>query len=146
MLPAFFAEQLEKDVVINERWVQLLEDHEDDLTAEIRLLVSQLINAQHIWNCRLQGAIPESDLNDLMPVHHWKQLIRANYHDTKRFLDDHSAEEKIRYHDSEGVQLEELPANMLFALLQNNQFFRAQLEYVCLSQHFPVPASELFRL
>ena len=146
MLPAFFAEQLERDYAVNKRWLQFLEEHEDELTGEMQLLVSQLINAHHIWNCRLLGELPESELNDVMPTHHWEQLIRSNMLETQRFLDNFSDEEKISYHDSEGVQLEELAANMLFALLQNNHFYRAQLEFVCRKAGLSVPAADLFRL
>lgn len=146
MLPAFFAEQLERDYAVNKRWVVYLEDHADELTQDIQLLFSQLINAHHIWNCRLLGTHPESELNDLLPHHHWEQLLRANFQETQHFLNSFSDEEKIRYHDSEGVQLEELAANMLFALLQNNHFYRAQLEWVCRQSGLLTPPAELFRL
>lgn len=146
MLPAFFAEQLERDYHVNQRWATCLEEQEDELTDEIRLLVSKLINSHHIWNCRLVGQQPESEPHDLMPLAHWMQLIRSNFLETQRFLTNFSDEEKIRYHDSEGVQLEDLPANMLFALLQTNHFYRAQLEWVCQLSGLTIPSAELFRL
>lgn len=146
MFPAFFGELVERDYAVNKRWVVYLEEHADSLTAEMKSLFSRLINAHHIWNCRLVGSQPESELNDVLPYHHWERLIRANFQETQHFLDTFSDEEKIRYHDSEGVQLEELAANMLFALLQNNHFYRAQLEWICRQEGMATPVAELFRL
>ena len=62
-----------------------------------------------------------------MPQLHWKQLLQANSRETIVYLDDFSSEEKIRFHDSEGVQLEQLSIDLLFQLLQDNSFYRGQL-------------------
>lgn len=134
MFREFFAEKCERDGLINRRWITFLEEKEDQLTPEIRKTFSRLLNSHHIWNCRLKQIIPESDINDVLPVIHWQQLQLANTRDTLTYLDDFSAEEKLLYHDSEGVQLEQLAVNILFQLLQDNQFYRGQLALLCTQQ------------
>ncbi|MDH4472217.1 MAG: hypothetical protein QE487_06390 [Fluviicola sp.] len=127
MFQAFYTDILQRDLAFNLQWADFLETKEDELTDEIRLTASKIINSHHIWNCRLRKLVPESDLTDVMPQLHWKQLLQANSRDTITYLDDFSFEEKIRFHDSEGVQLEQLSVDLLFQLLQDNAFYRGQL-------------------
>ncbi|ASS48763.1 MAG: hypothetical protein A3D31_06530 [Candidatus Fluviicola riflensis] len=134
MFQAFFIHKLQRDLALNLQWVDFLETKEDELTDEIRLAASKIINSHHIWNCRLRKLIAESDLMDVMPQLHWKQLLQANSRETIVYLDDFSSEEKIRFHDSEGVQLEQLSVDLLFQLLQDNSFHRGQLVLLCEKQ------------
>jgi hypothetical protein len=131
MFQAFFSDKLQRDLAFNLQWADFLENNEDELTDEIRLAASKIINSHHIWNCRLRKLVPESDLTDVMPQFHWKQLLQANFRETIMYLDDLSSEEKIRFHDSEGVQLEQLSVDLLFQLLQDNAFYRGQLALLC---------------
>lgn len=134
MFQVFFVEKLQRDLSLNLQWADFLETKEDELNDEIRSAASKIINSHHIWNCRLRKLVPESDLHDLMPQIHWKQLLRANSRETMLFLDDFSSEEKIRFHDSEGVQLEQLSVDLMFQLLQDNSFYRGQLALLCEKQ------------
>ena len=127
MFHTFFSDKLQRDLAFNLQWADFLETKEDELTDEIRLVASKIINSHHIWNCRLRKLVPESDLTDVMPQLHWKQLLQANSRETILYLDDFSSEEKIRFHDSEGVQLEQLSIDLLFQLVQDNAFYRGQL-------------------
>jgi hypothetical protein len=127
MFQAFFSDKLQRDLAFNLQLADFLETKEDELTDEIRLAASKIINSHHIWNCRLRKLVPESELTDMMPQLHWKQLLQANSRETIVYLDDFSSEEKIRFHDSEGVQLEQLSVDLLFQLLQDNSFYRGQL-------------------
>lgn len=131
MFQAFFSDKLQRDLAFNLQWADFLEAKEDELTDEIRLAASKIINSHHIWNCRLRKENPESELTDVMPQLHWKQLLQANSRETIVYLDDFSSEEKIRFHDSEGVQLEQLSVDLLFQLLQDNSFYRGQLALLC---------------
>ncbi|MES2554944.1 MAG: hypothetical protein V4604_02275 [Bacteroidota bacterium] len=134
MFQAFFTDKLQRDLAFNLQWADFLETKEDELTDDIRLAASKIINSHHIWNCRLRALAPESDLTDVMPQLHWKQLLQANSRETILYLDDFSSEEKIRFHDSEGVQLEQLSVDLLFQLLQDNAFYRGQLALLCGNQ------------
>jgi hypothetical protein len=139
MFRDFFEDKFGRDLSQNVRWFDLLENSEEELTPEIRKTASKIINAHHIWNCRLKQVIPESGLTDIMPVVYWRQLTQANCRETIAFLDDFSAGEKIRYHDSEGVQLEQLTVDILFATLQGSAFYRGQLAILCEQRGIRLP-------
>jgi uncharacterized damage-inducible protein DinB len=131
MFQEFFTGKFQRDLALTGQWVRFLEEKEDELTPEIRQTVSKILNGHHIWNCRLKQALPESDLDDVLPLPHWQQLLQANFRETIVYLDDLSAEEKIRFHDSEGVRMEQLSVDILFQLLLDNQFYRGQLALLC---------------
>jgi hypothetical protein len=131
MSQEFWTEQFRRDRALQLQWISLLEEQSDSLTAEITAVFSRILNSHHIWNTRLRQSTPESELNDVLPVSHWKQLQEANSRETVACLDDFSAEAKVLYHDSEGVRLERLSTEILFQLLQDNAFYRGQLDLLC---------------
>jgi hypothetical protein len=94
----------------------------------------------------MTGQISESEIGDLMPELHWKQLLQANLRETLSYLDDFSSDAKISYHDSEGVVLEHLTTDLLFQLLQDNQFYRGQLALLARQNDLPLPDSPLVLL
>ena len=127
MLREFFEEKCRRDHALNECWIHLLEKWEHQLTDELRLAFSRILNAHHIWNSRLQQQLPESEMTDLMPLSHWRKLQELNFRETLNYLEDVVFDSKVHYHDSEGVRLEQTTVDMLFQLLQENQFYRGQL-------------------
>jgi uncharacterized damage-inducible protein DinB len=142
MFQEFFAGKVQRDLALTGQWIRFLEEKENELTPEVRQIISKILNSHHIWNCRLKQLMPESDLNDALPLSHWQQLLQANFRETIAYLDDFSAEEKIRFHDSEGVQPEQLTVDILFQLLQDNQFYRGQLTLLCEQLGWQVFADE----
>lgn len=131
MSQEFWAEQFHRDRALQVQWIALLDEQSDHLTDDVKAVFSRILNSHHIWNTRLRQSVPESDLNDVLPLFHWKQLQEANTRETLAYLDDFSAEAKVRYHDSEGVPLERLSTEILFQLLQDNAFYRGQLDLLC---------------
>lgn len=145
MFQDFFRDKFQRDAAQTTQWIQLLEEKEDEITPEMRLVVSKILNGHHIWNARLRQVIPESELSDLLPFIYWKQLLEANLRETNAFLDDFSSTEKVRYHDSEGVQLERLTIDLLFQLVQDNQFYRGQLTLLAQQLGWSIRDFNLFR-
>lgn len=131
MSQEFWIEQFRRDRAVQLQWIALLEEQSDSLTDEMKAVFSRILNSHHIWNTRLRQSEPESELNDVLPLLHWKQLQEANSRETLAYLDDFSAEAKVSYHDSEGVPLERLSADILFQLLQDSAFYRGQLDLLC---------------
>lgn len=141
----FFRDKLERDAALTGRWIDFITSR-DDLPSGWNRILSAILNSHHIWNCRLTGKISESEIRDLMPELHWKQLLQANLRETLSYLDDFSSEAKISYHDSEGIVLEQLTTDLLFQLLQDNQFYRGQLALLADQNGLPLPDSPLILL
>lgn len=145
MWHAFFRDKLIRDAALTSRWIDFIAE-QDDLTSEWNRILSAILNSHHIWNCRITDQISESEIGDLMQELHWKQLLQANLRETLSYLDDFSSEAKISYHDSEGVALEQLTTDLLFQLLQDNQFYRGQLALLARQNGLPLPDSPLILL
>jgi hypothetical protein len=141
MFQEFFAGKFERDRDLTSYFIRFLEEKEDDVIPEMRTALCKILNGHHIWNCRLRQIVPESELTDLLPISHWQKLLQANHRETIIYLDDFSAGEKILYHDSEGVNLEQLTIDILFQLLQDNAFYRGQLTLLFTQAGWSLPAN-----
>jgi uncharacterized damage-inducible protein DinB len=89
--------------------------------------MSHLINAHHRWISRLENVEPESELNDKLPLHHWVKLAHDNFQRTVEFLENKELNEKILYHDSEGVPIEKEVVDILYHILNHSNYHRAQV-------------------
>lgn len=64
---------------LNLSWIADLTKDDSDIPWDIKVAISQLINAQHIAVCGILDLEIESDLNDVLPEMHWESLERDNF-------------------------------------------------------------------
>lgn len=127
MIKEFFLDKFEYDFQCNRVWSNLCEANEDQLSYFIHWSMSHLINAHHRWISRLENVEPESELNDKLPLHHWVKLAQDNFQRTVEFLENKELNEKILYHDSEGVPIEKEVIDILYHILNHSNYHRAQV-------------------
>lgn len=123
----FFAEKFEFDLYANLAWTKIFMENEDALSPYLIKSMSHIINVHHIWNARLIGKVAESADWDLLPVDFMERLHQENYRQTINFLEHDSLENKVNYHDSEGVPLEKQTMDILYHLLTHSNYHRAQI-------------------
>lgn len=111
----------------NKLLFNVLIKHEESLNDYVLRSFSHLLNTHHIWLSRLHNIESESGLWDLLPLEYGLKFIDENHRKTLSFLDDHELSEKIKYHDSEGVELGSAVGNILFHILDHNTYHRAQI-------------------
>ena len=75
----FWAHELRELWSENERFIEHIKDHTWEDERSIHLLISEILNVQHIWTYRLLGLQPESDRSDKMPSAYWSELNQQNY-------------------------------------------------------------------
>ena len=123
----FFAEKFEFDLHANLAWTEQFEAFEDTLSQYMIRSMSHMINVHHIWNSRLLQTPQESELWDVLPIAFMAEFHRENYQQTLNFMENYSLEEKINYHDSEGVAMEKQTLDILYHVLNHSNYHRAQL-------------------
>ena len=123
----FFIDKFEYDFRSNQKWVEVLAKNEDDLSDFIRKSMSHIINVHHIWISRILEEKPESHSWDLLPVRFWDQLLCDNLRKTTEYLENFEFSEKINYHSEEGVQLSKTAIDILYHILNHNNYHRAQI-------------------
>jgi uncharacterized damage-inducible protein DinB len=123
----FFSEKFEFDLHANLAWTAQFEASEDALSPYLIQSMSHIINVHHIWNSRLLHSDQESLEWDVLPISFMERLHRANFQATMDFMENYSLEEKINYHDSEGVALEKPILDILYHILYHSNYHRAQI-------------------
>jgi uncharacterized damage-inducible protein DinB len=123
----FFIDKFEFDFESNRIWTENLMNNEDELTPFILNSMSHIINVHHIWNMRLLQETPESGIWDSLPIDFFNKFHFNNYQTTINFLENHEIEEKINYHDSEGVPLEKFSIDILYHILNHSNYHRGQI-------------------
>lgn len=142
---SFFKEKFEYDLHSNLGWLKFLEQNEANLNAanlnDLTKWMSHIINVHHIWNARLSQVNSESEAWDLLPLHYFERFLLENYNQTIQFLEQHTLEEKINYHDSEGVQIEKETMDILYHLLNHSNYHRAQMALKSKEWGFQIPST-----
>lgn len=134
----FFAEKFEFDLYANLAWNKIFVEHEEALSPYLIRSMSHIINVHHIWNARLIQTVAESSDWDILPVDFMERLHQENYRQTINFLEHYSLEEKVNYHDSEGVPMEKQTLDILYHILTHSTYHRAQIAKAARELELPV--------
>jgi len=123
----FFIDKFEYDFRSNQKWVDVLAKHEDELTDFIRKSMSHIINVHHIWISRILEKNAESHTWDVLPIDYWDQLMHDNLRQTIEYLEHVDSTEKVDYHSEEGVKLSKSSIDILYHILNHSNYHRAQI-------------------
>lgn len=130
----FFQQRFAYIHQLNLSWVAHLRKDDRDIPWDIRLVISNCINARHIAVCEILEREPESELNDVLPEVHWEMLERDNH---QLWLD-------VFMQFNQGIQEGNdwlLPR--LFQALHENAQYIGQLKLLCAQHHIDLPEERL---
>lgn len=130
----FFLDKFEYDYFATKNWIKCIEEQEDKVSPFVLKSISHIINAHHIWICRLLNKKAESELWDLLPISYMDRLHEHNYQETIDFLEKYELNEKVNYHSAEGVKMTKNISDVLYHVLNHNNYHRAQI-VMDLKQH-----------
>ncbi len=125
----FFEEQFELDFQENKRWIDKLIEQEEQLDSKEIKLLSHVLNHHHIWNARLNGQLPDSELWDVLPMDYWHSFNHQNYLTTKLTMND---SEFSFTHNSSCEEITEMPqkaADILQHILKHSVYHRGQIAF-----------------
>ena len=123
----FFIDKFEFDFYANKSLCLNLLKNENQLNDFILRSTSHIINIHHIWNARLLGELPESNEWDKLPIDYFLKLNQSNYLTTIDYLENLELNEKVNYHDSEGILLKKNNSDILYHILNHSTHHRAQI-------------------
>lgn len=141
---SFFSSKFERDFQENLSWATWFETHEDEVSREMLLQFSHILNAHHIWNARLfqaQGEVLEieSDLWDPLPPVYFERLARENYEQSIRYLNFSNTSTKVNYYTENESVYEVKSLDILQHILMHSTHHRAQLILLVKSAGLPLP-------
>ena len=131
------------DLSRNLQLFNILSQNEEHLNSFIKRSFSHIINTHYIWLCRIEGSSPESNFWDQLPLHHGEKFLQENYLRTISYLDDHELQQKVNYHDEEGVKLDDSLGNILLHVLDHGNYHRGQISMELRKQGVTPPSMNL---
>ena len=93
---------------------------------EAELLFSHVLNAQHIWICRIKGTLPSYQRFHIHPKQSFNSLHTENIENLYALLDT-DLETIVKYSNSEGGYFENKISDILFHLVNHSTYHRAQI-------------------
>ena len=127
MITDFFLDKFEYDFRCNQRWIETLKQHEDDLNPYIVKSFSHIVDVHHIWIHRLLEMPSESHAWDILPIDYWEQLAQENHLKTIDFLEKQELNNKVNYTSEEGISYEKEIIDILYHILNHSNYHRAQV-------------------
>lgn len=105
-------------------------------------LFSHILNAQHIWNCRIAGTTPLVGVWDLNPAAGLADKDRENYRHTNDLLDYTDLETPVDYKTSGGASFTNNTKDILFHIINHSTYHRGQVASLLRTAGIDPPATD----
>ena len=128
----FFAALFEYTYKFNDKVLDsLLEKGVGDIPEKSLLLINHTLNAQEIWNARIEENPSKVGVWDVRPLETLKDINLANYQNSLRIVDAYDFDKQIRYKTSRGEMFENTVRDILFHAINHSTYHRGQIATDC---------------
>ena len=121
----FFLEIFEYNHYMNQKLAEEFvknEAHEKALR-----LFSHMLNAQHIWNARINNVKPERKVWDLVMSQDLKYLDRTNFEISGIIISNSDLSTEVSYSNSQGQAYRNSVRDILFHIVNHSSYHRGQI-------------------
>ncbi len=129
-MSSFLKELFDYNYHSNQRLAELLMEHEHQVSEKSISLFSHILNAQHIWNCRMNAVQPLYAVWDLQSFTDFKNIDTDNYERSIAILNKVDLTDDITYRNSKGVFTNSY-RDILFHIINHSTYHRAQIATEC---------------
>ncbi len=126
-MKSFFKELFEYNHYYNQKLSGVFEAHPDETSKKSVRLFSHVLNAQQIWNNRIEPKQPASGVWDLHPAGNFKSMDTKNYEQTLQILDTCDLDKSISYSTSKGAPFGNTVRDILFHVINHSTYHRGQV-------------------
>lgn len=127
----FFNELFEYTFHFNEMVIDSLIKIDGCIPEKALQLINHTINAQEIWNARVEEKLCTTDVWAIRDLAVLKEINKLNYQNSLRIIDGFDFEKKIRYTNSKGKAFENTIRDMLFHIINHSTYHRGQIATYC---------------
>jgi uncharacterized damage-inducible protein DinB len=129
-MKALFNELFEYTHHFNEMVIDSLLKH-DIIPEKVLQLINHTINAQEIWNNRIEESINIIDVWAVRPLNSLKEINTGNYTKTLEIIEKSDLEKKVRYSNTQGKAFENSIRDILFHVINHSTYHRGQIATYC---------------
>lgn len=130
-MKSFFKELFEYTFHFNEMLIDSLIKINEDIPEKALQLINHIINAQEIWNVRIEEKLSTTDVWAIRPMNTLKEINKINYQNSLYIIDSFDFERKIKYTNSKGQAFENTIRDMLFHIINHSTYHRGQIATYC---------------
>lgn len=111
----------------NQKVADLFIEHGDRVPEKAEKLFSHLINAQRIWNGRINGQANNTGVWDIHAAGKCKQIDAENYDIALNILQHKDLSENISYTNTKGQSFTNTIGDILFHVINHSTYHRGQI-------------------
>lgn len=128
---SFFEELLEYTFHFNDKTAALLIPELVNMPEKSLRLLNHTINAQEIWNARIEERLCNTLVWEVRPLDRLKQINENNYNNSIRILHDYDLNKQISYKNSKGQAFTNSVKDILFHIINHATYHRGQIASDC---------------
>jgi uncharacterized damage-inducible protein DinB len=128
---SFFKDLFEYNHHVNQQIINLLTANPAKVSDRNRKLVSHMLNAHQVWNCKF---IPGQERWDSWQVHPLNQLAEIdnnNFEQTIATLDKFKLDEVVTWSTAKGQTYHNTVRDILFQVISHSTYHRGQIATEC---------------
>lgn len=121
-----FKELFEYNAHFNEKLIQMISENLNSVSGKTLELLNHLINAQQIWNARIEK---ENEF-EVWQLNNWDDILKLNnenYSKTLLIIDEINIESTVEYTNSKGIKFSNKIRDILFHIINHSTYHRAQI-------------------
>lgn len=126
-LSKFFTELFEYSNHYNQKLAEVFFACAGKTSEKSIKLFSHMLNAQHIWNHRIEGITPLVTVWQIQEVAVFKKMDQENYEHSLKILQNFDLEKELSYTNSQGHQFGNNIRDILFHIINHCTYHRAQI-------------------
>ena len=123
----FFKEILVYNFEMNNKLITLFENHSSEISEKTQLLLSHLVNAQHIWNNRILKQDSAHKVWEILSLEILKKINSENLETSELILQDFQLETIIDYKNTSGESFKRMLKDIIFHYCNHSNYHRAQI-------------------
>lgn len=127
----FFKELFKYTCIYNNNVIDSLLVVETEVPEKSLQLINHTINAQQIWNARIEEKPCTINVWEIRPIDRLKEINSQNYSDSLNILSQYDLDKLIKYTNSKGLEFENTVRDILFHIINHSTYHRGQIATDC---------------
>jgi uncharacterized damage-inducible protein DinB len=126
-MKTFFKELSQYNNHFNQEVISVLTENPERASGHCIKLLSHILNAHQIWNCRIQpNQLPYRSW-EIHPIEDTREMDRKNFEQSILIIDKFDLSQIIRYSNTKGQIFNNSVRDILFQIINHSTYHRGQV-------------------
>ncbi len=126
-MKSFLLQILKYNHYYNQELLTRFIEHTDKLPERSVQVYNHLLNAQQIWNNRIQPEEPSNGVWEVQALQFLKELDDRNYEKSVRIINEFSLDTIIHYTNTKGQESSNTVSDIVFHIVNHGTYHRGQI-------------------